>query len=645
MMEMSLEELLSVKVSIASHHDEDITETPAIVSTYTTKDMQLMGLNRLEEILGFIPGFTIKEGVDGKSLVMIRGISQYTNQKVLFLIDGVPYWDAAHGDIPILGLPISAIERIEVIRGPGTIHYGTNASTGVIKVTTKKASGKNSIASKFGSNDLQHHSIQLSHRIHDDFNILATAEFMDDSGYDGTYSDLYVTDFSFDGVNRLFPADTPNSTAVKRDQQLKTGLLKINYHDFKILLQKHSAQTAGISGFLTAYNHAEVKSEGELAHIEYNKQIDNGELNVFADHNRYLSQDEVKNSLGLGTGVVLFKYDDNSDVYRRRIGSTYSKAITENTSLFVGGEYEERSTSARFFEVPDAALVETFFDKDRAYESSLYTQLDYHRNAWRFLLGLRRTRNSISGSETTPRVSAVYKINDASSFKLMHSIGFNVPNFTQRQISNFNNTISTPDTKPEKIKSTDFAYSYSNNNSLFVANFYYFESKDLIQNVYTPDIDININFDIRRYGAEFDFQKVIKKWKLFTNLSYHHQGNRRVGDDLVVDSSAAPPTLVSIGDFVAFVAPRITYNLGVVKRIKLHHSIGGSWRYVSELGDVDATYNINLSYHYDNHDWIFFCSIKNLLDEEISHPDDSSPPINVPGGDKLNFLVGGKIYF
>ena len=45
---------------------------------------------------------------------------------------------AEDGDIPFWGIPIATIERIEVVRGPGSVIYGTNASAGIINVVTKR---------------------------------------------------------------------------------------------------------------------------------------------------------------------------------------------------------------------------------------------------------------------------------------------------------------------------------------------------------------------------------------------------------------------------------------------------------------------------------------------------------------------------
>src|SRR5205814_1297045 len=66
----------------------------------------------------------------------------HTNSHVLFLLNGRPVRESVYGglDIPfLLAFPVETIERVEVVRGPGSVLYGSNAFTGIINVITKAA--------------------------------------------------------------------------------------------------------------------------------------------------------------------------------------------------------------------------------------------------------------------------------------------------------------------------------------------------------------------------------------------------------------------------------------------------------------------------------------------------------------------------
>lgn len=119
---LDITELASIEYTVASTKPQSPIETPAIVSRYLMTDMASLGLRTLKDVPDFIPGFNLHNASIGTSTVMIRGITGTFNQKVLFLLDDVP--TPPHAAIPLLGIPVSAIESVEVIRGPDAVIYG-----------------------------------------------------------------------------------------------------------------------------------------------------------------------------------------------------------------------------------------------------------------------------------------------------------------------------------------------------------------------------------------------------------------------------------------------------------------------------------------------------------------------------------------
>ena len=133
---LPLDQLLNI--SVVSKESESFASSPGVVTAYDARELEALGLKNLIDFIHFVPGIEINEQLSELRTVQIRGLPANSNQKVLFMLDGVPYWMPESGDIPLSGVPIQAIERIEVIRGPGSILYGTNASTGVINVVLRK---------------------------------------------------------------------------------------------------------------------------------------------------------------------------------------------------------------------------------------------------------------------------------------------------------------------------------------------------------------------------------------------------------------------------------------------------------------------------------------------------------------------------
>jgi len=80
----------------------------------------------------------IQENQAGHQNVWIRGVQQEFNKKILLLIDGVPMRDLYTGNFNIDEMiPLENVEKIEVLNGPGSVLYGTNAFAGTISITTK----------------------------------------------------------------------------------------------------------------------------------------------------------------------------------------------------------------------------------------------------------------------------------------------------------------------------------------------------------------------------------------------------------------------------------------------------------------------------------------------------------------------------
>ena len=129
-------------------------------------------------------------------------------------------------------------------------------------------------------------------------------------------------------------------------------------------------------------------------------------------------------------------------------------------SLFAGIGNEKRSTgNYQLISTPAQTVLATLVPADTTVENSAFIQLDWNVQKWRFVVGARYTDNDKSGASTTPRLAAVYQLDEIHSFKFLHSEGFNSPNFVQQLISIPNAITGHEDLNPEVIKSTDIAWS------------------------------------------------------------------------------------------------------------------------------------------------------------------------------------------
>jgi outer membrane receptor for ferrienterochelin and colicins len=123
-------------VVTAGKKAQSFQDVPNSVSIVTTKEIERRNRTYLDEVLEYTPGVTMVEGD-----VNIRGSSGFSlgaGSRVLLLVDGIPMMPGDSGDIKWDIVPLSQIDRVEVIKGAGSALYGSHALGGVINIITKE---------------------------------------------------------------------------------------------------------------------------------------------------------------------------------------------------------------------------------------------------------------------------------------------------------------------------------------------------------------------------------------------------------------------------------------------------------------------------------------------------------------------------
>ena len=141
---MSLEDLLKIK--IATNKEQVLEEAPSIVSVITRKEIAAYGCRDVSDVLRLVPGCEFGVDVCGQGGLLFRGI--WTPEgKLLIMLNGVMINDPGYATYNFCGtLPPSIIDRVEVIRGPGSALYGGFAEVGVINIITVPSKKGNNVA-------------------------------------------------------------------------------------------------------------------------------------------------------------------------------------------------------------------------------------------------------------------------------------------------------------------------------------------------------------------------------------------------------------------------------------------------------------------------------------------------------------------
>ncbi|EEO4464857.1 TonB-dependent receptor [Campylobacter jejuni] len=432
----------------ASGFEQDLVDAPASISIITKEELEKKPIKDIGEAIGDIPGVDVTMNKTGTYDFSIRG---FGSSYALVLIDGKRqsvangFYDngfsgSESGYLP----PLSMIERIEVIRGPASTLYGSDAVGGVINIITKKNPDKTEANIEFNTL-LQQHSNHYGNA--GGFNAYVATPLIEDTlsisarlkYYDKATSDL------------KWPTPVWNSSQQRPD----------NYQ-----IASHSPGAFTSLGFGSRFNWTV-----------------NDKNNIYFDIERYINEISVNStsSRAIKSERQLFKdnivlnhdgnYDFGSTNSYLQYGSTKDKEL--HSQIWVGegkvvlpwnlGQY------GNLVNTFGARIDYEMLKNDQASAGSqirgknldqttvaLYGENEYFiTDDLIFTTGLRYIYSDLFDSEFTPRVYLVYRLNDNIAFKGGVSKGYKTPAAKELtngyyNYANGNAYFGNPDLKPEE---------------------------------------------------------------------------------------------------------------------------------------------------------------------------------------------------
>jgi outer membrane receptor protein involved in Fe transport len=141
--EKELAELLSIvkqETDVATKTRMNSDYVPGIVTVLEGDDLEALGIATAGEALGLVPGLVPQRDERGSESVIVRGLDfPFNNGNILILVNSIPLSRQDAGiNASSLSMPVEQIERIEVIRGPGSVLYGDYAFMGLVNIVTRK---------------------------------------------------------------------------------------------------------------------------------------------------------------------------------------------------------------------------------------------------------------------------------------------------------------------------------------------------------------------------------------------------------------------------------------------------------------------------------------------------------------------------
>jgi len=139
--DLTLEQLVNVKVTSVAKEQTDLFTSPAAISVVTGDDIRRLGITSIPEALRMVPGMDVAQINGTEWAVSARGFNAQFGRDLLVLVDGRTVYTPSSSGVywNSLDMVMEDLDRIEVIRGPGATLWGANAVNGVINIISKSA--------------------------------------------------------------------------------------------------------------------------------------------------------------------------------------------------------------------------------------------------------------------------------------------------------------------------------------------------------------------------------------------------------------------------------------------------------------------------------------------------------------------------
>lgn len=586
---------------IASKSKLNIDDMPGFVTILQGKKLELLGVENIYEALSLVPGVELSMEASGAKQVIFRGVKE--KGKVKLLVDGVVINNTYRGSMYYyLDFPIEMVERIEVIRGPGSVLYGSNAISGVISIITKnsKKESANRIFATASTATRYMGGAQASYNLDEKTNLKI----------DGYYqkNDIHVDA----GADKA-------GVESDSDEDLKDYSIGINLNIDKMKLlarYKHSQNGVafGLGNYAVPENDEGFININAFAQVAYEDSI-NADINY-------------KATLGIGTynqkvDTRFLKHPVNGDViydgdYKE---SNYygefllNSSTFKNNTLTIGSRYEyansQKTTLSTYFkESGDTFIpVEDIIKPDRSRNIfSLYIDDSISLSEDIDLIaGLRWDNYSDFGDAFTPRLGLIWRTDSNLNLKMLYSRSFRAPSWIELYATVPNISIGNPQLDAEIADTVELGAVYRPS------------SENTIRfNIYATQID---NLIVRESGI---YQQHGKdkyfggeaEWLAALNSSSDLKMGLSYVDAIDQENIALP----DIANFLANMTFLYDFNLGitsgtVMKYVSSRKRMDGDTR-----DDLDGYFLFDQTFTYQYDSLSISASVKNIFDEKYKYP-------------------------
>lgn len=539
---LSLEDLTGISIVTAAKKEQRISQVAAAATVIDREQIHRYGYRTLGEALSRTSGMTTQSDRN-YSYLGTRGFSlpgDY-NTRILVLVDGHrtnnALYDQANMDE---GFPIDieSIERIEIVKGPGSAIWGSNALFAVVNIITRKGSDINGgrLLTEMGSNQHRKGYLEYGKVFNNGLALAGAVSGLADDGEKSIYFPEIDQPAFHNGVAENVDGETANK-----------GYLSLSFKGFGLLFSQSSRdKTVPSAAWDGSFNDPAAYTVDEYTLLEVNlaKDIDparNGHLfaRLYHDTFEYYG-DYPYYADGGWDGTYIINKDSGAN---KQWGGEIRYTVTPSTdfSLTAGFEYvnvynirqQNYDAEPNYFLNLNTDNNQNNYNTKAAYLQSEYTLSE----RLRLLGGVRCDHYSTFGGQLSPRAALLFSPSLSTTLKFLYGTAFRAPNDYERNYADGYAMTGNPSLKPETIQTWEIVGEKSFGRYTHVtASLFRFELDDMIGQETTPGGLLqfrNNRGKIRSDGGELQLQTSLDNgFSAYLSLACNRAKNLATDTDL-----------------------------------------------------------------------------------------------------------------
>ena len=548
---------MDVQVTSASRREESQHMAPGIVTVVTSKEMQKYGARHLRDVLDRLVGIQVLGShQDSHSKISMRGVnSSHHEGHVLLLLNDRPVRQATDGGLNsdfYLGFPINMIDHIEIIRGPGSVMYGSNAVSGVINIVTKDGddfTNESRVDLGVGSHGRQ--QVQVTTLVGDaDYSLNIGLNYIKSDG---------------DAVNNMTDSDG-NLGSYESGEKSRNLVIDARYKNLSVSAMVMDTQLDSANSAFQ-FPSTEIDLTRYFLDVGYLQDITKGwDISL----NYTMSRDSADWQINEAAG------DNRSEARSDMIETILRGKVSDDLNILVGANY-----------VRNESGFDRGLPKDTIRSSiSAYSQLDYMiSDKQKIIGGIQWNEPKGHSSDISYRAGYIHGFGKDTWVKLLYSEAYRSPTMVETGLD-APQLKGNPNLDPETVSTYDVQITHQTKNVYLALSLYHSRLKNLVSRV-PGTITSHSNAGYVDFnGVEFEGKyEVSEDLSFMANISYQENET----DQNIEQTTFAPEVMAKVG---------VTYTgIDGMTFSAFNSYIGES----TDLGEATSDPSININENADSY--------------------------------------------